>query len=257
MRESSGIRPTSATSRPPALSWMRSARRASFTWRAPSAGGEIATSFSRLCATTSCRPCICCSRRRSSASTARFSRVRWRSPMPGEAPASPYAAAKAAATLYARSSGALRDAGRHGADLHGLRPGAARPREGRPRVDPRGLEGDPPSLASGARPVDWIHVDDVARGSCARRGARHRRGTLDLGSGELVTVREIVERICASSRRAAAGDRRLADRPLERVRRADAAGTHRRRSAGRPRVGLDEGLAARSPVPRASAPGRV
>jgi UDP-glucose 4-epimerase len=66
--------------------------------------------------------------------------------------------------------------------------------------------------------VDWIHVVDVVRGLEAAAAAPGVEGqTLELGSGRLGTIREIVDRIFAIM--GAAGPPRwgaLADRPLER-----------------------------------------
>ena len=99
----------------------------------------------------------------------------------GEAPGSPYAAAKAAQSLYARFFRAL-----YGAPVVTARifmvygPGQRDLSKVVPYAILRGLEGQPAELASGARPVDWIHVDDVARGLVALAeapGIEGRRST--------------------------------------------------------------------------------
>ena len=112
------------------------------------------------------------------------------------APASPYAAAKAAAGAFGRMFHAL-----YQVPVVSVRPfmtyGPAQPR-GKilPHVITALLEGRAPRLASGTRQVDWIYVDDVIEGmvmAASRAGIEGQ--TLDLGSGTLVTIREAVETI--------------------------------------------------------------
>jgi nucleoside-diphosphate-sugar epimerase len=98
------------------------------------------------------------------------------------------------------------------------------------------------SLASGARLFDWVYVDDVAGGLAAAAFARDVDQRVDLGSGALLTTRELVERIAAmvpSSGRPLFGA--LADRPVEQVRVADIDRTARL-IGWTPRTPLDEGL---------------
>jgi nucleoside-diphosphate-sugar epimerase len=105
------------------------------------------------------------------------------------------------------------------------------------------LAGRAPRISSGGRPVDWVYVDDVARGLLALATAPGVDGeTLDLGSGELVTVREVVERICRAAGGPAPEVGALPDRPLEAVRRADPARTFAL-ARWRPEVALDDGIA--------------
>src|SRR5262249_30694788 len=89
------------------------------------------------------------------------------------------------------------------------------------------LRGEAPRLASGRRGVDWIYVDDVLEGMSAAMLAPNAEGsTFDLGTGELVTIREVVELVVELM-----GSRvqplfgALADRPVEQVRAADVATT--------------------------------
>ncbi|KAB2963500.1 MAG: NAD(P)-dependent oxidoreductase [Thermoanaerobaculia bacterium] len=165
-------------------------------------------------------------------------------PEPGVAPPSPYAAAKAASSLYAAFFHAA-----YGAPVVTARifmtygPG----QRDRAKVIPASilaaLGGHPPHISSGARPVDWIYAGDVARGLVALAVAPDLEGaTLDLGSGELVTVREVVERICRATGAPPPVVGALPDRPLEAVRRADVAATFAR-CGWRPQVDLDSGLA--------------
>lgn len=139
-------------------------------------------------------------------------------------PQSPYAAAKWAASAYARMFHALYETPAviarlfmaYGPEQHDLRKLV-------PYVVLSLLRGETPRLSSGARPVDWIYVDDAVEGLLAlgtARGVEGRR--VDLGSGRLVTVRETVEelaRIAGSDSELGFGE--LPDRPLEAVRRAD------------------------------------
>jgi UDP-glucose 4-epimerase len=105
------------------------------------------------------------------------------------------------------------------------------------------LRGEPPRLMSGDRAVDWIFVADVVEALMAAARARGIDGArIDVGSGELVTVKEIVERLVAiidpgvEPRFGA-----VPDRIREQIRVADV-----RRSESllgwRPSTPLDEGL---------------
>ncbi len=166
-------------------------------------------------------------------------------PGPGlPVPASPYAASKFAATTYARFFHAL----------YGLPTAVARifmvygPEQKDlaklvPYVALSLLRGEPPSLSSGARQVDWIFVDDVVEGLIRLALAEGAAGkTVDLGSGELVTIREVVEllhEIVGSE--AAPRFGALADRPLEQVRVAAVEDSFAA-IGWRPQVPLREGL---------------
>lgn len=160
------------------------------------------------------------------------------------APGSPYAASKWAAGGYARLFHAL-----YGLPVAVLRifmtygPAQKDVRKVLPYVILSALRGEAPELASGARPVDWIYVEDVIEAieaACAAPAVTGR--SLDVGSGTLVTIREVVERLVAMidpSLRPRFGV--LADRPLERARAADTAET-RAAIGWTPRTALDEGL---------------
>lgn len=163
-------------------------------------------------------------------------------------PASPYAAAKGAASSYARMFHAL-----YGTPVVTARlfmvygPGQRDLAKLVPYVTLALLRGERPRLGPGRRPVDWIYVDDAVRGLVALATAPGIEGErLDLGSGVLVTVREVVERLAAHLADPARPDAELGfgdrpERPLEVVRRADVAAT-RRRVDWSPEVSLDEGL---------------
>jgi UDP-glucose 4-epimerase len=116
-----------------------------------------------------------------------------------EVPCSPYAAAKFAASGYARMFHAL-----FGLPVVTLRlfmvygPGQRDLNKLVPYVILSLLRGEPPRLMSGDRAVDWIFVADVVDALMAAARARGIDGArIDVGSGELVTVKEIVERLVA------------------------------------------------------------
>ena len=163
---------------------------------------------------------------------------------PGAVPSSPYAAAKFAATGYGRMFHAL-----YALDVVVLRvymvygPGQKDLRKLVPYVILSLLRGETPRMSSGRRPVDWIYVDDVVAAFVAAAGATVGGGeVLEVGSGELVTVRELVERLAPMVIPGTQLDFDSAnDRPLEQVRKAD---TRRLEELldWRPKVSLDEGL---------------
>ena len=105
------------------------------------------------------------------------------------------------------------------------------------------LRGDPPEVSSGERGVDWVYVDDVADAFLAAASAEGVDGaSVDIGSGELRSVRQIVERLTQlvapeiTPRFGAVEDRRF-----EQVRVADTQATAA--SLGwRPVTSLEDGL---------------
>jgi UDP-glucose 4-epimerase len=147
---------------------------------------------------------------------------------PTSVPSSPYAAAKWASSGYARMFHALYQLpvvilrlfmvyGPEQQDLRKLIP----------YVTLCLLRGEAPELTSGQRQVDWIYVDDVVDGLIAAAEAGNVEGkTIDIGSGELVSVRNVVEgltRLVNPEIDPFFGA--LAERPLEQVRKADIAAT--------------------------------
>lgn len=148
-------------------------------------------------------------------------------PDPGDPQAvvrSPYAAAKGAARDYARMFHSV-----YGLPVVHLRvfmvygPGQRDLRKLVPYVTLRLLRGLAPELASGARRIDWVYVDDVADAFLAAAVTSGIEGaSLDIGSGQLVTGRDLATRLCAlvdSDTEPIYGA--LPDRPLERDRVAD------------------------------------
>jgi nucleoside-diphosphate-sugar epimerase len=163
---------------------------------------------------------------------------------PGEAPGSPYAAAKGAQELYARLFHAL-----YGAPVVTARifmaygPGQADLAKLVPYAILENLAGRAARIGSGTRPIDWIFVDDVARGLLALADAPGIEGeTLDLGSGTTVTVGEIAARIARATGAPLPEVGAMPGRPLETSRVADPARTLARTGFA-PEVDLDAGLA--------------
>ena len=114
-------------------------------------------------------------------------------------PSSPYAVSKQAASAYAQMLHAL-----HGLPVVTARifmvygPGQADPGKLVPYVTTSLLRGESPQLGSGERLVDWIYVDDVAEALVTIAGTPGLSGeTIDVGSGQLVTIRSLVEQIVA------------------------------------------------------------
>lgn len=143
---------------------------------------------------------------------------------PYPVPTSSYAAAKHGAGAYARLLAAL-----YGLRVVDLRifmvygPGQ-RPPKVVPAVVIPLLRRESPELSSGLRPFDWVYVDDVVDAFVAAAERPDLAGeTIDIGSGELVTVRAVVEQIIETMGidiQPAFGA--LPDRPLdERIRKAD------------------------------------
>lgn len=105
------------------------------------------------------------------------------------------------------------------------------------------IRGEQPSLASGDWRADWIYVDDVTEGLLAAGEVAGIEGsTIDLGSGQLVTVEAIIRQIIGllgSSIEPHFGA--LPDRPSEEIRVADL--EHTLRVLGwQPRISLHDGL---------------
>lgn len=173
-------------------------------------------------------------------------------PEPGDTapPSSPYAAAKAAATQYGRMFHHLYDfpiAFARVFMVYG--PGVQDENKLVPYTFRQLLAGETPSFGSGIRPVDWVYVEDVAEG-LVRMGLAEGGDSdktidgqrVDLGSGELHTVRHVVEemfRLAAPEVTPGFGER--ADRKDEQVRRADLDETERL-LGWRPSVELADGL---------------
>jgi len=167
-------------------------------------------------------------------------------PEPGHtevAPGSPYAAAKWASSAYGRMFHAL-----YHAPVVIVRPFMTYgPRQDRRKLIPylmlSLLQGEVPKLSSGQWQADWIYVDDVIDGLLAATQAPDvEGGTLDLGSGTLVSIRTVVQHIVnlvGSRLEPVFGA--LPDRPLEQVRVADTARAYAL-MGWQPTTPLEEGL---------------
>lgn len=154
-------------------------------------------------------------------------------------PASPYAVSKLAASAYARLF-----SGHYGLSTAVARifmvygPGPQDQNKLVPYVIRRLLAGDALELSDGLRPVDWIFVEDVAEGLVAL--AHSEADQADLGTGQLHTVRAVVERIADQIDFDGVlpfGSR--SDREQERVRCADLEGSA---LGWRPSTDLETGL---------------
>jgi nucleoside-diphosphate-sugar epimerase len=143
---------------------------------------------------------------------------------------SPYAASKWACTAYARMF--------HG--LYQLPVSIARPfmvygpgqwdsAKLLPYVVTSFLNGEAPRVSSGDRAMDWVYVDDVVEGFLAVALSEFDDARMiDLGTGALVSIREIVarvRRIVGSNIEASFGA--IPDRPFERPHAARVAETTR------------------------------
>lgn len=144
-------------------------------------------------------------------------------------PASPYAAAKWATSAYARMCHALYQTPVTIARVYMVYgPGQKDTKKLIPYTILSLLRGVPPRLTSGERPVDWIYVQDVVEGLLAIAQSENLDGrTVELGTGSLVTVREIVENISELIKADVQPQfGSVAQRPMEQVRKADHMGTY-------------------------------
>jgi len=159
-------------------------------------------------------------------------------------PSAPYAAAKWACTGYARMFHALYKLptviarvfmvyGPAQIDLTKLVPYATLSL----------LQGKPPKITSGDRLVDWIYVSDVVNGLVALAESSNVDGaTVDLGSGSLVSIREIVQQLAKVIGNGIEPEfGALPDRPMEPTRTAQTADALAR-IGWKPQVTLQEGL---------------
>ena len=105
------------------------------------------------------------------------------------------------------------------------------------------LRGEAPQLTSGERQVDWVYVEDIVEGLLAAARAPGVEGqTIDIGSGELVSIRTLVEhlvRLINPQMQPLFGA--LPDRPLEQIRVAKTANAAAL-MGWEPTTSLEEGL---------------
>jgi len=165
-------------------------------------------------------------------------------PDPGEIPSSPYAAAKAASRSYARMFHKLYGLPTVMTRIYMTYGPGQSPKKLIPHSIARILRGDVLRIASPTRKVDWIYVEDVVCGLLAVLNAPGLEGeSVDLGSGELVAIRDLIIRIRnLTNLNAPVEFGGFPERPFEQVRMANTTKTHML-IGWRPTVPLDEGLA--------------
>jgi nucleoside-diphosphate-sugar epimerase len=159
-----------------------------------------------------------------------------------ECPASPYGAAKWAASAYARMFKQLFGVPVVIARTH-MTYGPGQPAW---KVIPYTilslLRHEAPRLSSGRRPLDWVYVDDVVEGLFLAGCRPGLEAAVELGSGTLTSLRDIVAKLVdliAPSVRPVFDA--LPDRPRAAERPADIQ-TTRARLGWAPTMSLDEGL---------------
>lgn len=140
-------------------------------------------------------------------------------------PSSPYAAAKWASSSYAQMFHRL-----YGTPIVITRPMMAygpgqKPHKLIPYVTRALLQGQAPKLSSGNRGADWIYVDDVIDGMLAAAVTPGVEGcSIDLGSGVLVSIRDLVLQIAdIIGNHVVPQFGALPDRPMEKIRIANTA----------------------------------
>jgi len=119
-----------------------------------------------------------------------------------DVPCSPYAASKWACSGYARMFHALYNLEVVIARLFMVYgPGQWDLTKVLPYVTVSLLRHESPRVGSGAYSFDWVYIDDVidALVCCARRGAANGR-SIDIGTGRLTSVRELIERVVGITR---------------------------------------------------------
>lgn len=161
----------------------------------------------------------------------------------GDVPSSPYAVSKSAQTLYARFFRAVYQTPVVVARISMVYgPGQRETAKVVPYSILSGLNGRAAELGGGARPIDWIYIDDVVRGLITLGEVSGIEGrTLDVGSGYTTTVEEMVTRIAAKLDAPAPVIGTRPDRTMEIARCADPRETYVC-TGFRPQVGLDAGL---------------
>ena len=140
-------------------------------------------------------------------------------PHDGEPPTSPYAASKWAITQYSRMFHSL-----YGTPVVCLRlgmvygPGQKDPAKLIPHVVDALLRGESPQVSSGVWEVDWVYIDDVIEALLLASLADGVEGqTLDIGTGDVASVRTVVEHLTKIiDADAAPSFGAVDDRPLQR-----------------------------------------
>jgi len=159
-------------------------------------------------------------------------------------PSSPYAAAKWSAGAYARMFHALYSTPVTIARVFMVYgPGQNDLSKLIPYVTLSLLREQDPKLTGGTRQIDWVYVEDVAKGLLSLSASKDVEGcTVDLGSGFLVSIKDTIkklEKIIGSKTKPVFGS--VPDRPMEQVRVADVKSTYDK-IGWKPAVGLEKGL---------------
>jgi nucleoside-diphosphate-sugar epimerase len=105
------------------------------------------------------------------------------------------------------------------------------------------LRGNAPKLTSGQRPIDWVYVEDVVGGCLAAAQSPDIEGSIiDIGTGELVTIRAVVEHLVRLiNPQIIPVFGAIPDRPFEQIRIADTVRSHAM-MGWQPTTHLEEGL---------------
>ena len=159
-------------------------------------------------------------------------------------PASPYASAKQFASAYARMFHTLYKIPVAIARIFMVYgPGQIDHDKLIPYVILNTLRGKSPKVSSGQRKIDWIYIDDVVDGLVSMIYAKGVDGdTIDLGSGELISIKEIVELTTnLIDPKISADFGAIEDRPMEQSRVANVKETYKK-TGWKPRVNLQSGL---------------
>lgn len=159
-------------------------------------------------------------------------------------PSSPYAAAKWSASAYARMFHALYNTPVTIARVFMVYgPGQNDLSKLIPYVTLSLLQGKIPRLTSGTRLIDWVYVEDVAKGLLSLAVSENVEGrTVDLGSGFLLSIKATInklEQIIGGKTKSVFGS--IPDRPMEQVRVADVKKTYEM-IGWKPDIGLEKGL---------------
>jgi UDP-glucose 4-epimerase len=161
----------------------------------------------------------------------------------GTTPSSPYAAAKWASSAYSQMFYELYQTPVVTAKIFMVYGPEQNSRFLIPMVISSVINGISPKLSSGKRPIDWVYIDDVIAGLIAMAGAPDIAGqTIDLGTGKLSTIREVVKLIVNRiDRRVDPIFGAIPDRINEQIRVANAADSYAQ-LGWRTTTSLEEGL---------------